>query len=257
MLPACLTDCLPLPAGGVATDGVGVVADPGSGVVLSLVGGDVGVSLTGGELTGGELTGGELTGGELTGGEELVAGGELDEVPLPPDGLHEVFAIGTPAIGPTAPGALGPVISWEPLAFSPEVPDGAELPSWVFHGRALELSPVACGRVMTAKAPAATTKMAVPIAATGRSQPYRPRPCSESPPGRNRSAAVQKNSSAAETAGSAQEASRTAAPEHHAAAVASENTGDGRMRARMRSSPSAPGSIFSAAACSAWRSTSS
>ena len=75
MLPACLSACVPLPAGGVTTDGVGVMADPGSGVVLSLAGGDVGVSLTGGELAGGVVAGGELAGGELAGGELLVAGG--------------------------------------------------------------------------------------------------------------------------------------------------------------------------------------
>jgi hypothetical protein len=50
---------------------------------------------------------------------------------------------------------------------------------------------------------------------------------------------------------------RTDTPEHQAAAVANDSIGAGPILARIRSSPSAEGSMDSAAACSARRSTSS
>jgi hypothetical protein len=68
---------------------------------------------------------------------------------------------------------------------------------------------------------------------------------------------AQKVSRAVAMTGSAQEVNRTDAPEHQAAAVASDSIGAGLIRDRIRCSPSAEGSMDSAAACSARRSTSS
>lgn len=120
------------------------------------------------------------------------------------------------------------------------------------------LDEMSCGSVMIAKAPAATTKIAVPMAANGRSQPSR-RPVrpENTPPGLKRSMTDQKAFRAESMKGAAQVAKRSAASEHQAEADANDISGRPESRALMRSSPSADGSTLSAAARSARRSTSS
>jgi hypothetical protein len=154
-----------------AAEGVGVLADPGSGVVVSDVDG-VGLSVGGVVVTGGVETGVLLAGGGDVLGEVLGDGEVLPE-PERPDGLHVEVAADTPGWAPPGPVALGlPVTNCEPPPFSAELPVLWADPSFWLHGSVIEpLEEMACGSVITAKAPAATTKMAVPIAATGRSQP--------------------------------------------------------------------------------------
>jgi hypothetical protein len=117
---------------------------------------------------------------------------------------------------------------------------------------------MACGSVMIAKAPAATTKIAVPMAAIGRSQPKRgPSSPGARSAGRNRSMTDQKASRIERKTGATHAVIRVAASEYQAMADATDSSGCGRSRALIRSSPSADGSTESAAACSARRSISS
>jgi hypothetical protein len=157
---------------------------------------------------------------------------------------------------------VGPgLVSFDALPpFSPGLPAPVTGPVGWTQGRkeALPLEEMACGSVMIAKAPAATTKIAVPIAAMGRSQPKwgPPRPGSAAA-GRNRSRTDQKASRAARMIGAAHATSRVAISEYQARADAKESAGGVPSRALIRSRPSADGSMDSAATCSARRSTSS
>lgn len=112
--------------------------------------------------------------------------------------------------------------------------------------------------VIAANAPAATTKIAVAVAAAGRTQPKRGLAWpGRAGGGRNLSTADQKNSRAEAMAGPAQPTTRTAATEYQAPAVASDSSGGRRSRSLIRSRPSADGSTESAAVRSARRSSSS
>ena len=116
-----------------------------------------------------------------------------------------------------------------------------------------ELGETTCGSSVTAKPPAATTKTAMPMPATGRSQPYRGRAW----PGL--AAAGRKRSMTARQAamtGSIQRRSQAAVLADQADADSRESIGR-LSRSLIRSSPSADGSIESAAACSARRRASS
>jgi hypothetical protein len=116
-----------------------------------------------------------------------------------------------------------------------------------------ELGEMACGSVFRAKAPAATTKTAMPIPATGRIQLYRGRAWPAlAGAGRKRSMTAQK----AATTGSITRRSQAAVPADQADAASKDSIGR-FSRSRIRSSPSADGSMESAAACSARRRASS
>jgi hypothetical protein len=105
---------------------------------------------------------------------------------------------------------------------------------------------MACGRVFSAKAPAATTKTAMPMPATGRIQLYRGRAWpGRAGAGRNRSTTAW----AAATSGSVHR-------RHQAEADSKDSIGR-FSRSRIRCSPSADGSMESAAAWSARRRASS
>jgi len=114
------------------------------------------------------------------------------------------------------------------------------------------------GMAMAANAPAATTKMARPVAVSGRSQrsPGLAWPGGLSS-GRNRSMRAQKISQAAPSAGTAHPVSRTAATEYQPAIEENDSSGGRPSRSLIRSSPSADGSTDSAAACRARRRMSS
>jgi hypothetical protein len=101
-----------------------------------------------------------------------------------------------------------------------------------------------------AKPPTATTKTAAPMAATGRTQPYRGRAAW---PGR--AAAGRKRSTTARKA-AATGSSHRRRPAYQAEADSKESIGR-LIRSRMRCRPSADGSIESAAACRARRRASS
>lgn len=145
---------------------------------------------------------------------------------------------------------------------SPPLPPLPPDPAECSHGQVVKADPsleeIACGSVMIAKAPAATTKIAVPAAAAGRIQPFR-RPFSPGVAlaGRNRSMADQNVSAAARNSGPARVAMARATSWYHATADANDGPDDVPIRALIRSSPSGDGSTDSAAACSARRSTSS
>jgi hypothetical protein len=124
------------------------------------------------------------------------------------------------------------------------------------HGRLIEpLEEIACGSVITANAPAATTKIAVPIAAAGRSHAYRDLAW-PGPAGLNRSTVTQNRSTSDSPTGRAQAIARPLRSAYQPATKAKESSDGGAIRSRIRSRPSADGSTDSAAACSARRSTS-
>jgi hypothetical protein len=124
------------------------------------------------------------------------------------------------------------------------------------HGRLIDpLEEIACGSVITANAPAATTKIAVPIAAAGRSHAYLDLAWPE-PAGLNRSTVAQNRSAVDSAAGRAQAMNRPLRSAYQPATMAKDSSEGGAIRSRIRSRPSADGSTDSAAACSARRSTS-
>jgi hypothetical protein len=145
---------------------------------------------------------------------------------------------------------------------SPPLPPLPPDPDECSQGQVVKADPsmeeIACGSVMIAKAPAATTKMAVPAAAVGRIQPFR-RAFSPGAAlaGRKRSMTDQNASIAVQISGADHVAMALAASWHHATTDAKDGPGAVFIRALIRSSPSGDGSIDSAAACRARRSTSS
>jgi hypothetical protein len=152
-----------------------VPADPGSGDAEPLVVGDdgpVGDVVTGGDVVvGGLLVG--VVGDVLA---ELLADGLVPPVLDFPSELHldaaEELADGLP----DSPGEAAPVGRGVPPPFTPEPPPWWPDPACVLpEDENAPLCEMACGSVMTAKAPAPITKIAVPIAATGRSQAKRGR----------------------------------------------------------------------------------
>jgi hypothetical protein len=215
--------------GDVVVDGDGLV-DVGVGVLLVLPGAELF------ELPGDGVTPVE---GVLV-GWHLLAAGEVDvgrEKPV--ESLREW--IGEEPF--TAP--------WPP---PPPVP-----PPWVVCPAEAVGAAVMRGMAMAAKAPAATTKIARPVAVTGRSQR---RPGRAACPGGvsvglNRSTRAQKISQAVPKAGTAQPASRTAATEPQPEIEENDSSGGRPSRSLIRSSPSADGSTDSAAACKARRRMSS
>src|SRR5262249_22185392 len=118
-----------------------------------------------------------------------------------------------------------------------EVPGPPEAACWL-HGIVIDpLEEIACGSVITANAPAATAKIAVPIAAAGRSQAYRDLACPGSA-GRNRSTVAQNISASDSAAGNAQVVNLPHRSEHQPATIANDSSGGGVIRSRIRSSPS-------------------
>jgi hypothetical protein len=235
-------------AGGIT--GAALPPTPVAGVLLPGVGVGVGV--------GDVVSGGGVVAGGGVGGLEVV------EPVLPAGGLALCAGGGVVHEGP-GPGAT----AWPPLVAALElvgsvVPPPAPLPPplppcWaepLFEAPSaeeLELGETTCGSSVTAKPPAATTKTAMPMPATGRSQPCRGRAW----PGR--AAAGRKRSMTARQAamtGSSQLRSQAAVLADQADADSRESIGR-LSRSLIRSSPSADGSIESAAACSARRRASS
>jgi len=151
------------------------------------------------------------------------------------------FPVGLPG---EAPFAVGPSASGLPAPDTPALPPSplAPPPMTPMKGRLRVPDEIACGSVVTARAPAATTKTAVAIAAAGRSHAARCGPCA----GLGR-AGLKSSVTGLSTSRSHEY------PDIIQAACA----GRGALsRARIRSRPSAAGSTESAARCSARRSTS-
>ena len=224
---------------------------PGSGGWVPLVGGDE-ESVGGAVMVGGgdELAGGGLVGLELVEPVPVVdlLGGAVvwqlapgvtvapAEWWLPPPVGLSLLAASEP--GPLAP----PPVPWW-LVSLPDDPAAEEA----------ELGDTTCGSSVRAKPPAATTKTAMPMPATGRIQLYRGRAWPGCPgAGRKRSTTAQK----ATTTGSIQRRNQAAAPADQADADSKDSIGR-FSRSLIRSSPSADGSIESAAACRARRRASS
>jgi hypothetical protein len=247
----------PATAAAELTEAVAVLAVPGL-VVVGVGDGDV-------------VTGGVVVGGVVVGGVVLPAGDGVVLLELPGDGLpvpgsgpltrlHFDAAEDAAAV-PLAPAAAARLedSGEAPSAAADRPPPAGELPpdcvSWEKNPL---LDDMACGSVRMAKAPAATTKMAVPMAATGRSQPSRDRAWpGPAATGRKRSTTAQKTSATATKATSATAATRRAIAEYQAAIDANDSAGRMPIRSRIRSSPSPDGSTESAAARSSRRSTSS
>jgi hypothetical protein len=204
---------------------------------------------------------------EAAGGVELVGGlvGPALVEPVGPVGGLDLAAAGVVQCGGAAVGAA----EWRPpdvgcaLEAScvppPLPPPLPPPPLWVeplFEEPSAdeeELGEMACGSSVRAKPPAATTKTAMPMPATGRIQPYRGRAWPGlAGVGRKRSTTAQK----AATTGSIQRRSQAAVPADQADADSNDSIGR-FSRSLIRSSPSADGSIESAAACSARRRASS
>jgi hypothetical protein len=145
---------------------------------------------------------------------------------------------------------------------SPLLPPLPPDPAECSQGQVVKADPsleeIACGSVMIAKAPAATTKIAVPAAATGRIQPFRgPLSPGADFEGRKRSMTDQSASMGVWISGTVHVTIALAASRHQATAHATDGADGVLIRALIRSSPSGDGSTDSAAACSARRSTSS
>jgi hypothetical protein len=261
--PPVETDVMPPPVTALV-EGLGVLAAPGSGVVETLVGGEDagGVVVVDGVTEGDPDVDGlllEADGDVLT---EMVGVGVALPVLEFPSALHAEDAGDVTGRTPGGPGAVtpGPGNCVAP-PFSPEAPAfPLELVGWV-QGKIVKAEPLeemARGSVMIAKAPAATTKIAVPMATIGRSQPKRgPGWPGSTSAGRKRSMTDQKASRAERMMGAAHATIRVAASEDQATADANESSGGVPSRALIRSRPSGAGSMDSAAACSARRSTSS
>jgi hypothetical protein len=221
---------------------------PVVGVLLPAVG--VGVGLGDVVSGGGVVAGGGVVGPALVepvlpaGGLGLCAGGVVH------------VAAGRGAVAWLLDAGLELV----PKGVPPPVPPPAPLPPlWVAplfeapSAEELELGETTCGSSVTAKPPAATTKTAMPMPATGRSQPYRGRAWPGlAGAGRKRSMMARQ---AART-GSIHRRSQAALLADQADADSRDSIGR-LSRSLIRSSPSADGSIESAAACSARRRASS
>jgi hypothetical protein len=135
----------------------------------------------------------------------------------------------------------------------PLLPCGADWLLEVLEAEEAEVVDMTCGSRLSPKPPTATTKTAMPMPATGRIQLYRGRAWPGLPvAGRKRSTTAQK----AATTGSIHWRSRATVSADQADADSRDSIGR-FIRSRIRSSPSADGSIDSAAACSARRSASS
>jgi hypothetical protein len=222
----------PVPGFGVAVP-LGVTDGDGSGDVDGLAGGEV--------LAGAD---GEVLAEPVSAGLELVLTAGF--------GVQDAAAAGTDGFG-WWPG----VVWWLPEPFSepPPLPLPPLAPvTWPPLCELLsaeEAEVVAMGvNWLSAKPPAATTATAMPMPATGRSQPGRGRawPGWAAVSGRKRSTTAQK----AATTGS----KNRRRPAYQAEADSNESIGR-FSRSRIRSSPSADGSIESAAACRARRRASS
>lgn len=224
---------------------------PGAGVLVPGGGGAV--------VAGGGVTGGEVV---VTGG---VAGGLVLVEPVEPAGGLVLWTAG----GGVVHVGAGPGWAAWPLELvrAPElngVPPPAPLPPPLPlcaaepllaapSAEAFEVGETTCGSSVTANAPAATTKTAMPMPATGRSQPYRGRAWPGlAGAGRKRSMMARQ----ATRTGSIQRRSQAAVLADQADADSRESIGR-LSRSLIRSSPSADGSIESAAACSARRRASS
>ncbi|MGH3276381.1 MAG: hypothetical protein ACRDNZ_18890 [Streptosporangiaceae bacterium] len=185
--------------------------------------------------------------------EWLAGGGLTLPVREVPCWVHAEMAGAAPAIGVRVDALLAPEASCEPPP-SPRLPlCGADPPPEEPDTLAEPDVASTCGRLVSAKAPAATTKIAVPMAAIGRSQAYPDRACPGlGLAGRKRSAMTQM----ALITGRARRLSQPKMPVDQADAAPKDSIGRFN-RARIRSSPSADGSMESAAACSARRRASS
>ena len=238
-------------------------------VDVALAGGFTGAPLPTTPVAGVLLPGvgvGVAVGDVVSGGGVLVGGvGGLAVVePVLPAGGLGLWAGGVVHVG-LGPGAA----AWPPLVAAlelapngvpPPVPPPPPLPPWwvvpLFEAPSaeeFELGETTCGSSVTAKPPAATTKTAMPMPATGRSQPYRGRAWpGRAGTGRKRSMTARP----AAMTGSSQLRSQAAVLADQADADSRESIGR-LSRSLIRSSPSADGSIESAAACSARRRASS
>jgi len=217
---------------GLADVDVAGLLDVGAGLVL-VTGGD--------ELPDGPGFGLLLPGGELLTSWHFFAAGEL----APWRGVYA----GVPEPDGYCAAPLEACCRPGP---PPPLPDG-----WCCLVDEL-LDEIACGMVIAAAAPAATTKISVAIAAAGRSQARRgralPGPGAD---GQNLPAALRNPSAIAVSSDPVRPAIRSVVSEYQPAAVANDSSGGRPSRALIRSSPSEDGSTDSAAACSALRSTSS
>jgi hypothetical protein len=234
-------------AGGLA--GAPLPPVPGAGGTVPVTGDVV--------VAGGVVTGGGVV---LVGG--VVVGPAVAE-PVEAGGLVLRTAGGVTHVA-TGPGwnawPLELVRAPELMGVPPPVPVPPPLPPCPAEpllaapsAEALEVGETTCGSSVTANAPAATTKTAMPMPATGRSQPYRGRAWPGlAGAGRKRSMTARQ----ATRTGSIQRRSQVAVLADQADADSRENIGR-LSRSLIRSSPSADGSIESAAACSARRRASS
>ncbi|HMH92025.1 MAG TPA: hypothetical protein VK586_13200 [Streptosporangiaceae bacterium] len=225
---------VPIPGPGVLLPGVGVVVSLGGGAT----GGDV---VAGGGIVGLAL----VEPVEWAGGLDLCAGGVVHVGPGP-GWFAWLLEVGRALV----PNAVPPPVPPPPPPLPPFwVEPLFEAPS----AEAFEVGETTCGSSITAKPPAATTKTAMPMPATGRSQPYRGRAWPGlAVAGRKRSMTARQ----AAMTGSVQRRSQAALLADQADADSRDSIGR-LSRSLIRSSPSADGSIESAAACSARRRASS
>lgn len=138
---------------------------PGSGVVFVLAGLDVS---TGGEKDAGGVV---EAGAEDDGLIEMLAGA-LELVVREGSCAHRELA--GPGFCASLEAALALVASCEPPP-PPPLPPCETDPLFAAPDTEVALGDSTCGRLVSAKAPAATTKIAVPMAAAGRSQVFRGR----------------------------------------------------------------------------------
>jgi hypothetical protein len=245
----------------VLADGHGLAVEVAAGLALA-------VGLAGGPLVPAPGAGvpvptvGDVVG--LGGGVTGAGGLAVVEPVLPAGGLGLCAGGGVVHEGPGPGAAAWPPPDVELELVGSVVPPPAPLPPplppcWaepLFEAPSaeeLEVGETTCGSSVTAKPPAATTKTAMPMPATGRSQPCRGRAW----PGR--AAAGRKRSMTARQAamtGSIQRRSQAAVLADKADADSRDSIGR-LSRSLIRCSPSADGSIESAAACSARRRASS
>ena len=246
ILGAGLDDPQPFAPGGPALPLTPVSGALGEGVGDGefVVAGDVEVAGGDVELTGevdgdtlGELLGGAL---DLAGAGVQVAAGDTVAPPpallplLPDEPVREPLPVTDPPLLP--PGPEPPCAAEPPLCTEPS----EEAVLAVFDVRWL----------LSARPTTATMRTAAPMAATGRTQLYRGRAAC---PGR---AAAGRNRPATAPKAAATGSSHRRRPAYQAEADSNESIGR-LSRSRIRSSPSADGSIESAAACRARRRASS
>ena len=210
---------------------------------------------------------GSVGGEVLVGGGDELAGGGLVGLELA-EPVPVLALLGGAVVWQLVPGVtVGPAVWWPSspvgLALLPYSEPGPlappPVPWWLVSlpddpaAEEAELGDTTCGSSVRAKPPAATTKTAMPMPATGRIQLYRGRAWPGCPgAGRKRSTTAQK----AATTGSIQRRNQAAAPADQAVADSKDSIGR-FSRSLIRCSPSADGSIESAAACRARRRASS